>query len=77
MIAALTALSEASQACSALTRDSDNIIPRDHNTMSAHEMSPEGAPALLVLSLGAGQAAAALVQGVEPRVAAHGRLVTL
>ena len=40
-------------------------------------MSPEGAPALLVLSLGACQAAAALIQGVEPGVAAHGRLVTL
>ena len=40
-------------------------------------MSPEGAPALLVLILGAGQAAAALVQGVEPRVTAHGCLGTL
>ena len=40
-------------------------------------MSPEGAPALLVLILGAGQTAAALVQGVEPRVTAHGRLGTL
>ena len=39
-------------------------------------MSPEGAPALLVLILGAGQAAATLVQGVEPGVAADRRLVT-
>ncbi len=44
--------------------------------MFACEMSPEGTPALLVLSLGAGQAAAALVQGVEPGVAADRRLVT-
>ena len=73
LIVKLTALSEASEARSALTRDSvtHNVI-----TMFACLMSPEGSPALLVLSLGAGQAAATLVQGVEPGVAADRRLVT-
>ena len=39
--------------------------------------NPEGSPALLVLRLGAGQAAAALVQRVEPGVAADRGLAGL
>ena len=74
MIVKLTALSEASEARRALTRDSVTYQPVI--TMFACQMSPEGPPALLVLSLGAGQAAAALVQGVKAGVAADRRLVT-
>ena len=43
----------------------------------SHFNSPEGAAALLVLILGAGQAAAALVQGVEAGVTAHRGLASL